>query len=220
MARIAEDVLLLLLDNESAQPAVPPSRLGRLLAAALLLDLAYDCRVRPALPSEPVPPGHLIALAGPVPLDPAVRPTLTVLEQGPTAPAAAIAKLHKRAQDDVTDQLLRSGKIHQVSLSKQRRLLRNTYAWPVKDRARVDMIRATMHAVLFEQRRPDPATAAVIALLYRTGCLAAALTLSDDGARAAGPRAAEISAGRWAQGSQTAEVNLDATAAAVLPAVG
>lgn len=220
MARIAEDVLLLLLDNESAQPVLAPSRLGRLLAAALLLDLAYDCRVRPALPSEPVPPGHLVALTGPVPLDPAVRPTLAVLEQGPIAAAAAIGKLHKRAHDDVLDQLLRSGQIHQVSLSKQRRLLRNTYAWPIKDRARADMIRATMHAVLFEHRRPDPLTAAVIALLHRTGCLASALNLSEDGARLAGGRAAEIAAGRWAQSSQTAEVNLDMTASAVLPAVG
>ena len=89
MARIAEDLLLLLLDNPAAQPSIDRSRLTRVLAAALILDLAYDCRVRPALPEDPVPPGLLVALAGPVPVDPAVRPTLAMLTQGPVTPAAA-----------------------------------------------------------------------------------------------------------------------------------
>ena len=67
MARIAEDLLLLLLDNAAAQPAVEQTKLQRLLAAAVLLDLAYDCRVRLALAHEPVPPDRLVALAGPRP---------------------------------------------------------------------------------------------------------------------------------------------------------
>ena len=57
MARIAEDLSLLLLDNPSAQPQLERSPLARVLAAALILDLAYDCRVRPALPEDPVAPG-------------------------------------------------------------------------------------------------------------------------------------------------------------------
>ena len=36
MARIAEDLLLTLLDNESAQPPLQRSPLGRVLAAALI----------------------------------------------------------------------------------------------------------------------------------------------------------------------------------------
>ncbi|HRD13521.1 MAG TPA: GPP34 family phosphoprotein, partial [Mycobacterium sp.] len=45
MARIAEDLLLLLLDNASAQPGLDRAKRKRLLAAAVLLDLAYACRV-------------------------------------------------------------------------------------------------------------------------------------------------------------------------------
>ncbi|MDT5302089.1 MAG: hypothetical protein QOG79_5331, partial [Mycobacterium sp.] len=41
MAQIAEDLFLLLLDNASAQPALERDRRERLLAAAVLLDLAY-----------------------------------------------------------------------------------------------------------------------------------------------------------------------------------
>ncbi len=220
MARIAEDLLLTLLDNESAQPRLDRSRLGRVLAAALILDLALGCRVRPALAGEPLPAGTLVALTGPPPLDPAVRPTLAVLEQGPITPAAALAKLRKRSEDDVLDQLLRTGQIHQVQQSKQHWLRRNTYTWPMNDRTRVHAVRAAMMAALFADQRPEVATAAAIALLAAVGGLGAALNLDADGAQSAAHRAARITFGAWADGCDTAEVNLAVTAAAVLPALG
>ena len=213
MARIAEDLSLLLLDNPSAQPQLERSPLTRVLAAALILDLAYDCRVRPALPEDPVAPGLLVALAGPAPLDPAVRPTLTLLTQGPLSPAAAIAKLRKHAEDDVLDQLLRTGQIHQVTLSTHR-LRRNTYAWPVKNCERVNAVRAAVLAAL-SGGRPDAVTAAVISLLHRVGGINAALAVNDEGAR----RAGDIAGSRWGDGSLTAEINLALTAALVLPAL-
>jgi len=214
MARIAEDLFLLLLDNSSAQPRLDRSRLTRMLAAALILDLAHDCRVRPALPEDPVPPGRLIALAGPVPIDPAVRPALAMLAQGPITPAAAIAKLRKHAEDDVLDQLLRSGQIHQVGLSAHR-LRRNTYTWPVKNRDRVDAIRSAAVTAL-GRGRSDAVTAVILSLLHRVGGLDAALDIDDENVR----RAGEIACGPWADSSSTAEVNLALTAAAVLPALG
>jgi len=214
MARIAEDLSLLLLDNPSAQPQLERSPLARVLAAALILDLAYDCRVRPALPEDPVAPGLLVALAGPAPLDPAVRPTMTLLTQGPITPTAAIAKLRKHAEDDVLDQLLRTGQIHQVTLSTHR-LRRNTYAWPVKNRERADAVRAAVLAAL-NGGRPDAVTAAVISLLHRVGGMNAAWAVNDEAAR----RAGDIAGSRWGDGSLTAEVNLGLTAALVLPALG
>lgn len=215
MARIAEDLLLLLLDNTSARSRLDRSQLGRVLAAALILDLALQCRVRPAMPEEPVAPGELVALAGPMPLDPAVRPALAKLTQGPITPAAAIAQLRKHAEDNVLDQLLRTGQIHQVGLTAHR-LRRNTYAWPVKNRDRVNSLRGAVSAALSGQHRPDAPTAAVISLLYQIGNLGAAMGTSDAGLR----RAGEIAGGSWANNSNIAEINLAATAMAVLPALG
>ncbi len=217
MARIAENLLLLLLDNESAQPRVQRGRLGRLLAAALLLDLAYDCRVRPALPGEPFPAGRLVALAGPVPMDPAVRPALEVLHREPATPAGAIARLRRRATDDVLDQLLRTGQIRQVQLSSHR-LLRNTYAWPVRDRTQVDRTRAAIAGP--GQGKPDAVTAAVVALLGTIGGLGPLLDLDADAAQRADQRARDITFGATDGGAGTAELNLAVTAAAVLPALG
>ena len=70
MAQIAEDLFLLLLDNAEGQPGLDRSRRNRVLSGAVLLDLALLCRVRPAMNGESVAPGRLVALAGPMPLDP------------------------------------------------------------------------------------------------------------------------------------------------------
>lgn len=218
MARIAEDLLLLLLDNPEAQPGLDRAALGRVLAAGLILDLALECRVRPAQPEDSTPPGRLIALTGPVPLDPAVRPALALLQQQPLTPEAAIAALRKQAGDDVLDQLLRTGQIHQIALTENR-LRRNHYRWPVKNRARVAVARADVLAALFEKRRPQPEIAAVISLLYAVDGIPAVLQLNEAGIREVGLRAAEIAGGDWVDGSDTAQVNLELTAAAVLPAV-
>lgn len=222
MAQIAEDLLLLLLDNEAAQPRLQRHQRGRALAGALLLDLAYDCRIRPAVAGDATQPGQLIALAGPVPLDPAVRPALALLEHGPLTAGAAIGRLRKRAEDDVLDQLLRTGQIHQIQLSSHR-LLRNSYAWPLSDRSRVEALRQTITTALFHGRRPPAPVAAIIAVLNTVGGLGAALNLDEQAAQHAAQRAGEITFGAWSQVSQeapTAEMNLATTAAAVLPALG
>lgn len=218
MARIAEDLLLLLLDNDEAQPGLDRSRLERVLAAALILDLAFGCRVRPSLPDEPIPADRLIALAGPVPLDPAVRPALEVLQQRPISAAGAIARIRKHAEDDVLDQLLRTGQIHQIQLTAHR-LRRNRYRWPAKNRGRVAVARSELLGAMFEGRRPQPVTAAVISLLYGIDGLGAVLELNDAGVQAVAQRADEIAGGVWADDSDTAEVNLALTIAAVLPAL-
>lgn len=218
MAPIAEDLLLLLLDNPEAQPRLAGDRLGRVLAGALILDLAQDCRVRPTQPADPVPTGRLIALAGAVPTDPTVRPALAVLQQQPLTAESAVAALRKRAEDDVLDQLLRTGQIHQIALT-QHRLRRNHYRWPIKNRARVAVTRAEVLGALFEDRRPAPVVAAVISLLHAVGGMGAVFDLNDEGVRAVAARANEIANGDWVNSSDTAEVNLELTAAAVLPAL-
>jgi hypothetical protein len=218
VARIAEDLLLLLLDNAAAQPGVEPALLQRLLAAAVLLDLAYDCRLRPALPQEPVPADRLVVLMGPPPLDPVVRPALALLQEAPISASAAIAKLRKHIEDRVLDQLLRNGQLHQVTLSAHR-FRRNSYAWPLASRARVDRVRSALLAALFDGHRPDPATAAIVSLLHAVNGLGAVLSLNDRGWQWVVDRASEIASGTWVDDEKMAEVNLAVTTAAVRAAL-
>ena len=218
MARIAEDLLLLLLDNGAAQPAVAPALLQRLLAAAVQLDLAYDCRVRPALPGEPVPSDHLVALAGPPPADPVVRPALALLQEAPVTAAAAIGKLRKNTEERVLDQLLRTSKLNQIALSQQR-YSRKKYARPLASRTRVDGARSALLSALFDGHCPDPATATIVSLLHAVSALGAVLSLNDRGWQWVGDRAGEIASGTWVDDAQMAEVNLAVTTAAVRPAL-
>ncbi|MCX2934762.1 GPP34 family phosphoprotein [Mycobacterium sp. CVI_P3] len=218
MARIAEDLLLLLLDNAAAQPALEPARLQRVLAAAVILDLAYDCRVRPALPEEPIPADRLVVLTGPPQPDPVVRPALALLHEGPITASAAIDKLRKHVEDHVLDQLLRTGQLHQVSLSEHR-FRRNSYAWPLASRARADRARSALLAALFDGHRPDPATAAIVSLLYTVRGLDAVLSLNDRGWQWVVNRASEIASGTWVDDEKMADVNLAVTTAAVRAAL-
>src|ERR1700755_3277153 len=101
MAQIAEDLLLLLLDNASAQPGLDSPRRKQVLSGAVLLDLAYACRIRPATAGEAVEPGRLVALAAPGPIDPVSEPAFRLLVRRPLRPATAVKKLSKHTEDDL-----------------------------------------------------------------------------------------------------------------------
>lgn len=219
MAQIAEDALLLLLDNASAQPALERERCDRVLAGALLLDLAYACRVRPSLPGEPVEPGMLVALAGTGPLDPFLQPAFQLLQQKPLAPAAALSRLRKDATDRVAQHLERLGQIHRVPLSTKR--FNQKFAWPIASRERVGAARAALLSALFDGEPPTPPTAAIVTLLHAVDGLGALLSLNDRGWRWVHARATEISSGSWVDGhaSHLAEMNLAVTASAVRSAL-
>ncbi len=219
MARIAEDLLLLLLDNASAQPALDRARRERVVSAAVLLDLAHACRIRPAVDNEPVQAGRLVVLNGPDPLDPVMTPALNLLLRRPISPAVAIAKLRRATPAAVLWQLERSGQIQQVRL--QAGGFRRPRAWPLIDRTRVTQIRAAMMSTLFDQHQPDPATASIITLLYSIDGLGAVLSLNDRGWEWVLRRAGDIASGSWVSESepQLAEVNLAVTTAAIRQAL-
>ena len=120
VAQIAEDLFLLLLDNAESQPGLDRSRRGRVLSGAVLLDLALLCRVRPTMNGEPVAPGRLVALAGPMPLDPIMDPAFELLAQRPLTPAAAVSKLRRGVQDNIAGHLQRTGQIRRVQLQSKR----------------------------------------------------------------------------------------------------
>ncbi|MGH3522263.1 MAG: GOLPH3/VPS74 family protein [Mycobacterium sp.] len=215
MARIAEDLLLLLLDNASAQPGLDRTRRERILTAAVLLDLAHACRIRPAVDSEPVEAGLLVVLSGPDPGDPVMAPALQLLLRRPISPAVAIAKLRHDTPAAVLWQLERSGQVQQVRL--QAKGFRRPRAWPLIDRTRVTRTRAALTAALFDHRTPDPTTAAVISLLHTVDGLGAVLSLNERGWDWVRSRAGDIASGSWVSESEPelAEVNLAVTTAAI-----
>jgi hypothetical protein len=219
MAQIAEDLLLLLLDNASAQPGLGRDRRRRMLGAAVLLDLAHACRVRPAVASEPVKPGRLLLLTGPDPRDPVLEPALRVLARGPMKPASAVAKLRRSVEPKLLGELERAGQIHPIRMRGMG--FNRSLAWPFTDRRRVNAARAGLLSTLFDRRPPTPTTAAIISLLQAVNGFGPVLSLNERGWRWVDRRADEIASGSWVHESQTGvhEVNLAVTVSALRPAL-
>jgi Golgi phosphoprotein 3 (GPP34) len=220
VAQIAEDLFLLLLDNADSQPGLDRIRRGRVLSAAVLLDLALLCRVRPTVNGEPVAAGKLVALAGPMPLDPIMDPAFALLARKPLSPSAAVSKLRRGVQDIIAEHLERTGQIRHVRLESKR--FHHPTAWPVMNRERVKQARAALLSALFDREPPTPPTAAIVSLLHAVDGLGALLSLNDRGWRWVHARAGEIAMGSWVDESPTAlpEVNLAVTASAVRSALG
>jgi hypothetical protein len=217
MARIAEDLLLLLLDNASARPGLDRACRERLLSAAVLLDLAHGCRIRPALATERVEVGRLLLLTGPDPADPVLDPALRMLSRRPMRPATAIAKLRRGVEPTLLRELERAGQINPV----RSKGLNRSWTWPFTDRMRVNGARAAMLSALFDGGSPAPPTAAIISLLHAVDGFPALLSLNDRGWRWVKNRAGEIAAGSWVDESagQLPEVNLAVTTSALRAAL-
>ena len=221
MAQIAEDLLLLLLDNAANRPALDRDRREKVLGAAVLLDLALACRIRPSVDGEPVPPGHLLLLAGPDPRDPILYPAVQLLQRRPLKPRVAVAKLRGRIEPAVLAHLERSGHIRPIQLQGTRS--NGSRAWPIADRSRVNEARSALLAALFDLHSPSPTTAAIITLLHAVDGLGAILSLNERGWEWVNSRAADIAGGCWVDESVgplgLAEVNLAVTASAVRAAL-
>ncbi|OBG94867.1 hypothetical protein A5698_16600 [Mycobacterium sp. E136] len=219
MAQIAEDLFLLLLDNASAQPVLDRGRRERVLAAAVLLDLALACRVRPSVDGEPVEPGRLIALSVPGPPDPVTQPAFELLQRRPLRPRTAVKRLAKHTEGQLAGHLERTGQIRRVPLPDKR--FGHDFAWPLTNRNRAGQARSALLSALFDRTAPTPSTAAIISLLHAVDGLGALLSLNDRGWRWVHARAGEIALGSWVDESPTAlpEMNLAVTASALRPAL-
>jgi hypothetical protein len=218
MARIGEELLLLLLDNAAAQPRLERTRRERLLSAAVLLDLAYACMIRPSLPADPVADGRLVVLTASEPADTLLAPALNLLARKPITAAGAITRLHGDTERRLLIRLEDRGELRRVRLC--RKGFKQKDAWPLTDRTRAARARSALLATLFDDHRPDPTTAAIVSLLYAADGLDALLSLDQRGWQWVEGRAGEIASGSWVdEDSGLPEVNLAVTTAAVRTAL-
>ena len=221
MAQIAEDLLLLLLDNAANRPALDRDRREKVLGAAVLLDLAWACRIRPSVDGEPIPAGRLLLLAGPALGDPILDQAVRLLARRPLKPSAAVAKLRRGVEPALLRRLEEAGHIRPIQLRGNR--FNSAEVWPMADRSRVNEARSALLATLFDRHSPSPTTAAIISLLHPVDGLGALLSLNERGWEWVNSRAAAIAGGGWVDESagavELAQVNLAVTASAVRQAL-
>lgn len=211
---LAEELLLLALDDESGRVGV--SQLDRGLAGAVLLELALLGRVRVAEKGEDVRAGRLVLVPGSPLAQPVLAEGLAVLESREgRKPQHVIDKLAKGLRDRLADGLVHAG----VLRHERHRVLGlfPTHRLPAQDVTHEATVRERIAAAL-AGAAPDERTAALIALLSALKAVTSVFEVPDK--RAARRRAKEIAEGQWAATAvrKAVEAVYAATAAATAAA--
>ncbi|WP_265522664.1 GOLPH3/VPS74 family protein [Oerskovia flava] len=193
---IAEDLLLLLFDDESGKATGDTSMLEQVTAGALLVELTLLGRVDLTHDAPGVRGDRLVVRdgspTGSVLLDRALAVIHT--KQG-SKPKNIIGPL---AKDKPTGQVLASLAARGILRREDERILGifPTTRWPAEDSRHEDAVRAGLWRVLVDGSAPDERTAALVAILAATGRAGKVVGAPDR--RAADRRAKEVAAGSWA----------------------
>src|SRR6201991_1301396 len=111
MPSLAEDLLLLLLDDESGRSVVDGTRRDQAIAGAGLVDLVCAGRTTPAEPGEVAPEGYAVVRDGAATDDPILDAALPKLAKKPVEMERAVELLAADSGKAVLDRLVERGLI-------------------------------------------------------------------------------------------------------------
>jgi hypothetical protein len=187
MPTLAEDLLLLLLDDDSGRLITDGTSADHALAGAVLVDLVDAGRVAEE-------DGKLHVMDTAVLDEPVLEAGLARLtEKAPAKPQRAVEVLTKNVRETVLEALAGRGLIRQ---DKDRVLgLFPRRTWPAVDSAHEDSVRAELTAALVGGERPSGRAGALISLLHAIGVVPKVV---EGDKKALKARAGEISDGDWA----------------------
>src|SRR5690349_10988392 len=159
---IAEDLLLLLYNDESGKPITGNPGLDYSLAGAVLIELTLLGRVDIAVAGEDVKEGRLKVLDTSSTGDAILDERLAMLaEKAGQKPKNLMGKLSKKLRDQVLARLAERGVLE---ADKGRVLgLFPVTRWPAKDARHEAEVRTALESVLKLGTQPDERTAALIA---------------------------------------------------------
>jgi hypothetical protein len=193
---IAEDLLLLLYDDESGKPIAGSPGLDYALGGAVLIELTLMGKVDIAGPGEQVKAGRLKILDTTPTGDAVLDERLAILAGKPGAkPKDLMGKLSKKLRDQVLAKLAERG-VLEAEKDKVLGLFPVT-RWPAKDARHEAEVRSGLENVLKLGTQPDERTAALIALLNALNVVPKVVTDAVD-KKALKRRAKEISESDWA----------------------
>lgn len=179
---IVEDLLLLMLDDESGEVIGEPT-LPYVLSGAVLAELAHHelIRIEPHTGIWRRDTVHVNddVAAERAPVDALLDDALVVLRERPLEVPDAIDALGEDLQHRVTDRLEHRGFVRR----EEERVWRifHTTTWPAVDTKPEDALRAAIRRVLIDGEAPDARTATIIGLIYASGELHRVLRYPDAG---------------------------------------
>lgn len=212
---LAEDLLLLLTDDDTGKLAAPSTEVDVALGGALLVELTLMWRVDIAGSDERVRRGRLV-VRDPNPTgDGLLDEALTIVGQKEgKKPQSVVERLGKRARVRLYERLVAGG----VLRAEDDRILGifPTHRWPSKDAAHESSVRAGLVTALREGATAEARTGALISLLLALKAVHKAVDpgsvgLSKDELNANATRIAE---GDWA--AKAVRQAIDSINAAVL----
>lgn len=219
MTILAEDLLLLALDDESGRPTVDGSTLPLALGGAVLLELALAGRVD-VVRDTGLFTRERVVVRDPAPLGDAVLDealaTVAEKERGPKDLVSRLGKgLRPRLQQRLAERgVLRQEKGRLLGVFPHER-------WPAEDSRDENEVRRRLHDVLVVGTTPDERTAALVALLSAVDRAHKVLDgLDGRTRREVKARAKEVAEGAWAASAVRAAVQAmqSAVAAGVIAA--
>lgn len=207
MDLIAEDLTLLLLDDDSGRPLVDSTKLTHSLAGALLLELALAGSVVPEGPAEKSAKGTgKIVAAGPQPTDPLLALAWEACADKPRRAAAVIQKIDSKVKEPLLERIAGKGWI-QVERRKVLGIFPSR-SFPETDGRHEAELRSALDAVLLRDQDPDARTAALVSLLAAAEALPKLYPdLDRDARKALQARAAQVSEGEWAGAAVRRAIN-------------
>jgi len=191
---IAEDLLLLLLDDEKGTAAATWVDVGTPLAAAALAELAMHGAIG-------LEPGSFLSSAklrasGRTEPDPTLARVLAVVAEKPRAVSSVVARAQKGLRDDLAQRLVGAGVLRREEDRVLGLFPRTT--WPAADVQREAAVKERLRQVLVVGAEPDERTAVLAGILGSLDRVPQTLDLRGAEAREAKRRAKAIAQGDWA----------------------
>ncbi len=193
MTLIAEDLLLLLLDDQSGKPNT--GHLDLALGGAVLVDLALDGLVEVASHGSLLGSAKLRRAPGAMAGDRILAGALAAVAENKPA-QKLVAKVGKGLLDPLAERQRRRGVLDRRE-EKVLGLVTRT-RWPSRDPSRKEAIRRGLVVILVQGGRPDARSAALIGLLLAVHRLHRTVSHPDASARSVKKRAKEVAEESWA----------------------
>ncbi|GAA1476238.1 hypothetical protein GCM10009623_06840 [Nocardioides aestuarii] len=192
---IAEDLLLLLLDDEKGtMPAATQHQ--PLLGGALLIELALDGLVEVGEKHRLWRTTPVHATAGVEPSDPELRAAVRVVAAKQRNAQDLVNRIGKGARERLLGRLVARGILEQRE-GRFLGLFPHT-TWPAADVAHERQVRQRLHDILVTGLEPDPRSASLVALLHAVGQVHKQVGAPGVPAGDVRRRAKAISEGAWA----------------------
>ena len=193
MTLIAEDLLLLLLDDQSGKPNT--GHLDLALGGAVLVDLALEGLVEVASHGSLLGSAKLRRAPGAMAGDRILAGALGAVAENKPA-QKLVVKVGKGLLDPLAERQRRRGVLDRRE-EKVLGLVTRT-RWPSRDPSRNEAIRRGLVVILVQGGRPDARSAALIGLLLAVHRLHRTVSHPDASARSVKKRAKEVAEESWA----------------------